>query len=156
MAGISVSLIRSIPAIAHNVFSQIEGTVKHAAWLRQNGEGDQIFGTRRDGVDIYNHDPLKPGVAVERTCIIEYETKPRDVNGRQVISYAHLIFLVPFEAAPWVSDRRDPIDPRDVIILPDGKSGPIIDSDKGLIDAETKKPYFVEVWLGALSERGAL
>ena len=43
--------------------------------------------------------------------------------------------------------RREPIDPRDKITLPDGTAGPIINTG-GLVSGGTGKPYMLEVWLG--------
>jgi len=43
--------------------------------------------------------------------------------------------------------RVNPIDDNDVIILPDGSTGPIL-SPQGFFDADTNRPYFTEVLLG--------
>ncbi len=45
--------------------------------------------------------------------------------------------------------RDFPIDARDVIILPDGTTGPIVHITGPPSDPKTGRPYFAEVWLGA-------
>lgn len=46
--------------------------------------------------------------------------------------------------------RREPIDPRDRITLPDGATGPIIDSPDAVTDPVTGRGFIQQVMLGKL------
>lgn len=70
----------------------------------------------------------------------------KNTEGQEVMSKTKLTFTQPI-AAEGTSGRREPIDPRDEIILPDGTTGPIIDI-AGLVSGGTAAPYMLEVWLG--------
>jgi hypothetical protein len=127
-------VIANVVAIAHKITEPLQGEVMHSPWIAQNAFGSSSLQT-----------PF--GQAIRRTAIIEQQARWRQLpNGNQVYTYAHLIFLVPFEHinAP---NRKNPVDPRDKFVLPDGSSGPVVDSD-GLHNPGTKSPYFCEVWLG--------
>lgn len=152
-----VDIIRSGVATANGVTASLQPEVKHAAWTSQDGYGKAKYGRRVNGVFIDGHDPLSADLYSVLNAIVEVEQKMREVNGRIVSTYAHLTFLTPVAnvEVPGGSMRQNPFDPRDIIVLPDGRSGPIIDT-KGFVDAGTGAPFFMEVWLGALSERGTL
>jgi len=45
------------------------------------------------------------------------------------------------------ADRGEPIDPKDVFILADGTSGPILDTE-GPRDPGKARPFFIQVFLG--------
>lgn len=146
-------LVRNGVATANTLTASLQGPVRHSAWVREDAFGKPIYGRRVEGLDIYSENPDAEGVYVDRQALVEYQTKTREVNGRLVVSYAVITFIHPFEAAPLVTERREPVDPRDRMLLPNGKTGPIIDV-QGLIDPLTSAPYFVQVWLGALADRG--
>lgn len=46
--------------------------------------------------------------------------------------------------------RREPIDPRDIITLPDGATGPIVDSPDSVTDPVTGRGFIQQVMLGKL------
>lgn len=71
----------------------------------------------------------------------------KDSAGQVVAVAAYAAFLEPVVPNNALN-RINPIDPRDIITLPDGTTGPIIEV-KGFIDAGTDKPMFSEVWIGA-------
>lgn len=150
-----VDVIRSAVATADGVTASLQGTVQHAAWIDQDGFGKARYGRRTDGVLVIGFDPLSADVCTPHQAIIEVEQKMREVNGRIVSTYCHITFLHPFTANGESTQRQEPVDPRDIFILPDGRSGPVIDT-KGFVDAATGYPFFPEVFLGALSERGTL
>lgn len=63
----------------------------------------------------------------------------RTTDLREVLQRAEVI--IPRPVTPnGASGRREPIDPRDKIVLPDGYTGPIFDIE-GVIDPATNKPY---------------
>src|SRR5688572_2046525 len=121
-------------ATINTITKDLQGSVSHYPWIAQNA-----FGSTQ------HQSPF--GQPITRTAIIEQQGRWRQMpNGNMVFTYAHLIFLEPFEHinAP---NRKNPIDPRDRLILPDGTTGPIVDVD-GLYNPGTNSPYFCEVWLG--------
>jgi hypothetical protein len=63
-------------------------------------------------------------------------------------TYVLILQLVP-SAVEVDSDnpRRNPVDERDKIILPDGSTGPIL-KVKGFVDSETNLRFYSEIWLG--------
>ena len=151
-----VDIVRSAVATVNRVTESMHGDVRHAAWRGQDIAGRPIYGRRESGIDVYGFDPVAPLVSDPRSAIIEVKQSIREVGGRVVITHAHLIFLSPFapDAMPAFPDPRvNPVDPRDWFVLPDGRSAPVVDV-AGFIDSTTSAPFFVEVWLGGLSERG--
>jgi hypothetical protein len=126
--------IAKVVAIANIITKNLQGDVSHYPWIAQNAFGS-----------VSQQAPF--GQPILRTAIIEQQARWRQMpNGNMVFTYAHLIFLEPFEHID-APNRKNPIDPRDRLILPDGSTGPIVDVD-GLHNPGTKSPYFCEVWLG--------
>jgi hypothetical protein len=152
-----VDTIRSAVATAANVVDSVLAPVQHAVWLSADGYGKAKYGRRVGGILLEAFDPLSADVLIQRKAIVELQQKIREVNGRIVTTYAHLTFLTPFVTDPDgdSTQRQGPVDSRDVFVLPDGRSAPVVDM-KGMVDAGTNAPFFMEVWLGALSERGTL
>lgn len=127
-------VIAKVVAVANKITKPLQGDVSHLPWIAQNAFGSSS-----------HQSPF--GQPIPRTAIIEQQARWHQLpDGNQVFTFAHLIFLEPFEHinAP---NRKNPIDPRDRLLLPDGTTGPIVDVD-GLHNPGTKSPYFCEVWLG--------
>jgi hypothetical protein len=121
-------------AVVHKVVKPLEVPILHAAYIQQNVFGSQTHNT-----------PF--GEPVSRVAILEQKQRFRQLsNGQMVLTYAHLIFTEPF-AGHGAPGRKEPVDPRDKFILPDGTTGPVVDTD-GLFNPATNSPYFLEVWLG--------
>jgi hypothetical protein len=140
------SIIRNAVAVANKVTTTLQGEVQHAAWIRQDPMGTAVYGRRFAGVDIYGG-PTADGVATTRKAVIELKQRIREIQGRQIVTFAHLTFVGPIAANAVTTFRKEPVDPRDVIILPDGTTGPIVDT-AGVWDAEAGQWFAVEVWLG--------
>lgn len=87
-----------------------------------------------------------------------------DANGQLLPIKARVYFLEPIEpystAHPWVTERKEPIDPRDRITLPDGQNS-ILDvagrpqgsQDRivnvlGMLMRTTNRPPMFEIWVG--------
>jgi hypothetical protein len=106
---------------------------------------DNVVLSRWTGVDGYN----KPTYAdpVTHPALIENKQRQIRLPGGEVIqSRTKVTFLHPM-TAHGAAKRKEPLDPRDKIVLPDGRTGPILDV-KGLIDPSTGFPYMIEVFLG--------
>lgn len=122
--------IRAAVATANAITGDLQVVVKHSAWV---------------GVDGFS----KPSFAkaVERPALVEFNQRMvRQVNGQEVLQVARVMFLEPIH--PNGADgRREPIDPRDKIVLPNGFVGPILEVS-GFVDSGTDRPFFYEVALG--------
>lgn len=124
------SVIRSAIATASSVVDSLKADVQHAAWIGADSYGEARYAAR-----------------VTRPALIEYKQRAlRSSNGEVIVARAKLTFLdeVPSNGAVG---RREPIDARDEILLPDGTSATIVSID-GLVDPGTGKPYFLELYLG--------
>ena len=124
------SVVRSVVATANSVTASLQATVQHAAWT----------GNQQDGTDSF-------ATAVPLQALVEFKQRLRRLpTGREVLQQAELTFIGPV-TANGASGRREPIDPRDQITLPNGYTGPILDV-QGLVDPSTSAPYLVQVVLG--------
>lgn len=124
------AIVRSGVALANRITDSLQVDVTHEAWT---------------GDDKY----VKPtfAAAVTRSAIVEMRPRLRRLaSGKEVMAYAVVTFLVPI-AANGAAGRREPIDPRDRITLPDGFTGPILEA-VGVTDPTTNRPYVLEVVLG--------
>jgi hypothetical protein len=130
VAGFS-DIIRNGIAIANSLTGTLQVTVKHSAWV---------------SVDVYG----KPvyAVAIERQAIVDFKQRlMRSFAGAEVLQTASVMFLEPIDSN-GAEGRREPIDPRDKIVLPNGHTGVIIDV-KGFVDVSTDHPFYYEVALGS-------
>jgi hypothetical protein len=124
------ALIRSAVATANRATASLQATVTHEAWIASDSFGAPVFAT-----------------AVQRQALVEYRQQLRRANdGQEVMQRARVTFVEPV-SANGAADRREPIDPRDRIVLPDGTTGPILDV-AGMADPSTGAPYALEVALG--------
>jgi len=122
--------VRAAIATISTATADLQATVAHAAWT---------------GKDGYN----KPSFAapVSRQALVEMKQRLRRLpNGQEVLQQAAVTFIGPI-SANGATGRREPVDPRDTITLPNGYSGPILNVE-GLIDPTTNRPFMVQVWLG--------
>lgn len=78
--------------------------------------------------------------------VIEKQFKRRLSNGEDVIQKAEITIPRPL-AAQGAANRREPIDPRDKLVLPNGYTGPILSVD-GPVDPATHLPFMMTVILG--------
>jgi hypothetical protein len=124
------SLVRSAVAIANSVTSSLQVVVSHEAWIGSDSYGAPQYAT-----------------AVNLSAIVEYRQRLRHLrDGQQVLQRA-VVFLLEPVSPNGAAERREPIDPRDRIVLPDGTTGPIYDV-AGLADPQTNASYYHEVVIG--------
>lgn len=111
------------------------GIVRHYAWISEGSF--ETFG--------------KPSYAdpVNRRAIWEpgHQSKFDTNTGGVVQVKGKLTFLDPIEPN-GAAGRVEPIDNRDLLILPDGTSGPIY-KPEGLYNPVTDAPFLIELWIGA-------
>lgn len=85
---------------------------------------------------------------VMRKCILSTQQRAlQTTSGETVTVMATLNFLGDVEpnGSPG---RKEPFDPRDIIVLPDGFTGPIIDTPSGVVDPKTNRGFNHKVMLG--------
>lgn len=124
------SIIRSGVATIDAVTASLQVSVTHAAWTGHGNYAEPTYAT---------------GVA--RKAIVVFKQRMRKLgNGQEVLQQASVVFPRPI-AANGTADRREPIDPRDKLTLPNGYTGPILDV-QGVVDPLTNAPYSLEVILG--------
>jgi hypothetical protein len=129
MAGFA-DLVRSGIALANSLTSTLQVEVTHEAWTGQDGYGKPTYAA-----------PIK------RTAIVEQKQRwirNRDSSVMAVMPKVTILGPITDNGA---ANRRDPIDMRDIITLPDGTTGPIQDVEF-IMDPETNRPYMYEVTLG--------
>lgn len=99
------------------------------------------------GQDLYGK-PVYAVPPLSLKAIVNQAPNLHQTSGGQLVAVqAYAAFLEPIPPN-GTAGRVEPIDPRDVIMLPDGTTGPIVEV-KGFIDAGTDKPMFSEVWIGS-------
>jgi hypothetical protein len=124
-------VLRSGIATINKVTKSLQVNVQHRAWVKAKGDGE---------------DKLDPPIL--RPAIVEYKRRMvRTATGDVVQQNASILFveLIEPNGAPG---RREPIDPRDEITLPDGHCGPILMVVGPPTDPDTSRPYMLEVSLG--------
>lgn len=82
-------------------------------------------------------------------AIVDLTSEDRTSPSGQVLrTGARIVIPRPLDPVGGLPERNEPIDMRDVFILPDGTSGPIVEIN-GFVNKETNSPYFADIWLGA-------
>lgn len=123
-------IIRGAVATARSVVLDLHTTVQWRAWLGDDGYGGETYAAN---------------VPVRALVIRKQKTFTRP-DGRIFISTHYLAILEPL-TGPAAVNRRNPVDERDIFILPDGTTDPIVDIS-GFIDRGTGQPFFHEIYLG--------
>lgn len=139
--------VRAGVKLADKIFDTLQPYVTYFAWWSD---------------DVYGKPMYMPSVQLK--ALVDMTARRRRTSaGQEVSTKAEVTILRPmpivggavfqfptFEMGTFEtgSTRGNPIDPRDVIILPDGTTGPIVEI-KGMVDRGTNYPFFSEIWLGA-------
>lgn len=122
-----------VQVIAAGILESFKGTVQHEAWIGSDGRGGDSYAT-----------------AVPRRALIDLTKKQLHTgSGTFVNVFATLTFLDPIDATTPNTGftRANPIDPRDIITLPDGTTAPI-QVTGAFMDPVTSQPVFSETVLG--------
>lgn len=125
-------LVREMVGVAHELTSEggIQADVTLYPWTGDDDWSKPTFGT-----------------AVAYTALVEWkQVKVRTIDGRMVQQQAVVTFLQPI-AAVTATGRKNPIDPRDEILLPSGVRASIVPVE-GLTDPLTGAPFFPVVSCG--------
>lgn len=132
------SIISNAVAIASQATRSLQetpegiGIVAHHAWTGADAWGKATYAT-----------------AVNRRAVWEpgHQSKFDTSTGSIVQVKGKLTFLDPI-APNGAAGRIEPIDNRDLLILPDGTTGPIY-RPEGLYNPVTDAPFLIGLWIGA-------
>lgn len=125
------TILRKGVAILDQQTSSLQDTVEFYAW-----ESSGVYGEPQ-----YSAQPIMMQAIVEERQVLR-----RMMDGTEVAQRAAIIVPrpIPPNGAPG---RREPVDPRDKIVLPNGFTGPILYVN-GVMDPDTNAPYSYEIVLG--------
>jgi len=123
-------IVRGGIATANAFTRSLQVQAQHSPWIGSDATGEALFGP-----------------PVVRNVLLEYKQSQRNtLTGTTVVSRAKLTLLEPV-SPNGASGRREPVDPRDRFLLPDGTDGPVVDV-AGLMDPSSSAPYLFQVWIG--------
>ena len=129
-------IVRNGVSLANQLTDSLQLPVTHRAWIGENHYGDPSYDA-----------PTSAAGGGQLKAVVNQDVTQHTMPSGQVAeARAHLIFVQPVPVN-GADGRSEPIDTRDLIVLPDGTTGPIIDI-KGPYDPGTNRPYMLEVWLG--------
>lgn len=121
--------LRTAVKAANAVTKPIQATVTYRRYLSADAEGTRVFASD-----------------VSLKAIVDWKQKQlRTTAGTLSVSRASVMFLD--VAALSAATGGQGISDQDIIILPDGDTGPILDM-AGFIDAGTRQPLATEIFLG--------
>jgi hypothetical protein len=126
-------IVRNAVATADSFTTDLQTTVTHYAWTGQDDTGKPTYAA---GVSRKAH-------------VEDMDRLMRDASGQEITARHKITFLRPI-AANGAANRREPIDPRDKIVMKNGVTGPIAAID-GYVDGASTSgfSYFAIIWLGA-------
>ncbi len=127
-------LVRNGIALANSQTATLQVSVRHEAWIGQDATGKPLYAT-----------------AVTRSAIVTDSSRRFKRNdGEEIVATTYVAFLSPIPVrTPTVTGRQGPIDERDRLTMPDGRTAPIVRVDGGLVDPSTGRTYLHQVWLGS-------
>lgn len=121
--------VRSAVKIADTVTKPLQATVSFQHYASSDAYGTRTYGP-----------------VVQLKAVIDWKQKQlRTMEGILSVSRAMVMFLD--ITALVAATGGEGVDDLDVIVLPDGTTGPILDMS-GFVDAGTGHPVATEVWLG--------
>lgn len=130
-------VIRSAVRVADVVTKELQVTVAHHAWTSADATGLPTYAS-----------------PVNRKAIVESRSRLMRDNAGQEIVASHRVIFLGTPAANGAANRREPIDPRDKLVLPDGTTGQIV-AVNGFPDSGTSsgaRNFTYEVWLSKSRE----
>lgn len=127
-------IISSGVRIAHNLTKSLQVTCTHRAWTGIDTSGN------------FNRNTYAPATIF--TAIVEQKLESRVDSTGKVIKTQAKLTIVQQIPANGSQGRTEPIDTRDIIVLPDGTTGPIW-RPEGVLNPDNNRPYAIELWIGA-------
>lgn len=120
-------IIRSGVGILNTLTASLKVTVTHEAWT---------------GKDAYGKHSYAAGVS--RQAIVEHRQSVRRTRDAWVTIVEPVVLITEPVADNGASGRREPIDPRDRITLPDGRVLTTLEVEM-VMDPDTNRPYMYEI-----------
>jgi len=110
----------------------LEARVTYHAWLDDDERGAPQYEVPKE----------MPAVVDQRVML-----RRSAQTGEMIMTSASILLLKQLEPNGAPKRQSEPIDTRDVFMLPDGRTGPIV-SIGAPVDGETQRPFYSEVLLG--------
>lgn len=125
------TVVASAVAAANSQTASLQVTVQHEAWIG------------------YADDSARPAYAapVPLPAMVQEGTGQVRLSTGETIKTQACISFLELPAANGASGRREPLDPRDRLTLPSGKTGPIVDNQGAALNPSTGLPFILSVWL---------
>lgn len=125
-------IVRNAVATAHSVTRDLQADVTLYQWTGADETEAPTFGSGR----------TFPALVENKKRLIRTSSE-KTIHARAKVTFLAL------PSANGAANRREPIDPRDKIVLPDGTTGPVLDI-QDLTDPQSNigAGYLLEVWLG--------
>lgn len=127
----------------------LDAIVRNAIRIGKQAAGDLIVTVQHEpwiGADMYKQPSY--AAAEDRAAIVDVRREQIAGGGdTETVQNIVVTFLDPF-VAQGADGRREPVDPRDRITLPDGTVAPIVEIRGSALDPTTNLPFMVEVVLG--------
>jgi hypothetical protein len=96
--------------------------------------------------DVYGTGEWSQPVAFQ-AVVERIQKMVKKSDGQEAMAASYIAFLEEIPPRGTGGDRKEPLDPRDIITLSDGTTGPIL-TMTGLMDQATSAMYLIEVFLG--------
>lgn len=124
-------IVRNGVALADKLTLSLQVNVTHRPWTGQGVDAAPTWAS--------------PGVSVP-AIVIEKRSLVRFADGHEKMSSHYVGILRPL-TPNGATGRDEPVDPRDLIILPDGTTASVL-SVAGVVDNSTGKRFYCEVLVG--------
>lgn len=140
MADFIASIIRDGVKLTNDFIQDLQASIIHTAWTGYtNASGDSSY--------------AEP---VQLKCIVSTQQSDIFTASGQIVSVMATLTFIGDVLPNGAPGRREPFDPRDIIILPDGSTGPIIDTPSGVNDPLTGRGFTHKVLLGRKARQGTV
>lgn len=133
MVNLAKIVSKSVKTVS-KVTASLQGTVIWKAWTGNDQWGRKTYSTHSVNAFIQQ----------------EVKTELDQATGQAIQTQAKITILNPLPVVA-AAGRINPIDNRDILILPDGTTGPAY-LPGGFVNPETGKPFLMEVWMGSQSQ----
>jgi hypothetical protein len=107
--------------------------VVHRAWTGQDGYGRATY-----------------AAAVNRRAVVDLTRRQRATVSGGIVTVIATVTILETVAPNGAAGRVEPIDPRDILVLPDGRTGPILSGPNAVVNPATGQPFFNEISIGEL------
>ena len=126
-------ILRSGVAIVDSLTKGVQVNITHEAWVDQDGHGDPVLAN-----------------PVTLRAVLDLNRKQQRQDDGTIITIMATVTIVGDVAPNGAAGRLEPIDPRDIITLPDGTTGPIIQTaPNSVVDPITGRGFIHEIVLAA-------